>query len=102
MHIIAVQFDLDPKDRERFLADRRESQLISQGEDGCLEFFFSSDALDPGRVHLFEVWESHEAHEAHIAARDARQQANPPTVPGASIREQRVSRYEVLGEPSLT
>ena len=37
-------------------------------EDGCLDYVFSFDPVDPEILHIYERWESQEALEAHFAA----------------------------------
>lgn len=67
MIIVAGAFEVDPAQRTAFLAGREEVMRRSRGEDGCLEYTFSADPLDPGRVVLFERWASQEALDAHLA-----------------------------------
>lgn len=75
--IVTGTFDLDPTDRDAFLAGRQEAMRRSRAEDGCVAYVFAADPLEPGRVVLFEEWASEEALAAHAAALgEAR--ANPP------------------------
>jgi len=67
MIIVAGTFDVAPEDRDAFLAGRAAQVARSRQEPGCLEYGFSVDPEVPGRVRLFERWESEEALEAHIA-----------------------------------
>jgi quinol monooxygenase YgiN len=67
MLIIAGHFDVDPAERDEYIRDREEGTRRSRGEDGCLAYAFSPDPLEPGRVLLYERWESKEALAAHIA-----------------------------------
>jgi quinol monooxygenase YgiN len=39
----------------------------SRAEDGCLDYAYSIDVLDPGLVRVTERWESREALKAHFA-----------------------------------
>ncbi len=68
MVIVGGTFEVDPGKREQFLAGRLEMMHRSRNETGCLEYTFSADPIDPGRVLLFERWTSQEALDAHIAA----------------------------------
>jgi quinol monooxygenase YgiN len=38
----------------------------SRAEDGCLDYAYSIDVLDPGLVRVTERWESREALKAHF------------------------------------
>jgi len=66
MLIVAGHFDVKPERREEFIAERLETVRTSRGENGCISYAFSPDPLDPGRVLLFERWESKEALAAHL------------------------------------
>ena len=98
MVIINGVFEVEPTEREQFLAGRLDSMRRSRAEPGCLEYVFSADPLDEGRVVLFERWESDEALTAHLAGmRDA------PRPEGPQVRPKSASlyRYDVTGERKL-
>ena len=38
----------------------------SRAEDGCLEYAYSQDLLDPGLVRVTEIWRDREALKAHF------------------------------------
>jgi quinol monooxygenase YgiN len=38
----------------------------SRAEDGCLTYNYAQDVLDPGLIHVSEVWESEAALKAHF------------------------------------
>jgi quinol monooxygenase YgiN len=66
--IVAGHIDVAPEQRDEFLAGRVETIRKSRAEAGCIEYVFSADALEPGRVRVFERWESKEALRAHLSA----------------------------------
>lgn len=68
MVIVAGFIDVDPDQRERFLAEKQDGIAESRAEDGCIEYVFSADSSDPGRIRIFERWESAEALGTHLAA----------------------------------
>jgi hypothetical protein len=76
MIIVAGTIDVAPEERDAYLEGRKAAMLASREEDGCHEFAFSADIADPGRVRLFEIWESREALEAHLIP--MRAAGNPP------------------------
>jgi quinol monooxygenase YgiN len=63
--IIAGVFEVDPADRETWLAARAEPMRRSRAEPGCIVYVFAADPIEPSLVQLFERWESEEALEAH-------------------------------------
>lgn len=40
----------------------------TRSEDGCLQYAFAEDVLDPGLIHISELWRDAAALEAHGAA----------------------------------
>ncbi len=94
-HVIIVggRFEMDPAERDAFLAERYEMMLRSRGEDGCLEYTFAPDPIEPDRVILFERWESQAALDAHLAAISSTTTVTP--------RSATITLYEVAGERSL-
>ena len=97
MLIIAGHFDVDPAQRDEFIRDREEGTKRSRAEDGCLAYAFSADPLEPGRVLLFERWESKDALAAHIAGlRNDQQPASAIKVIGREVLQYEISN---VGEP---
>jgi quinol monooxygenase YgiN len=91
MLIVAGEFVMDPDRREEFLRDRAAGMATSRAEDGCLDYVLSADPMVPGRVVLFERWESAEALDAHLVAL----RAQPATGPGVPVSSREVLRYEI-------
>lgn len=96
MVIVAGVFTLDPAQREAFLEGRKERMLTSRVERGCLEYTFSADPLDPGRVLLYERWASQEDLDAHLAV-PAAPSSGRNVAPTAST----ITIYDVTGERPL-
>ncbi len=91
MIIVAGYIDVDPEDREEFLASRQENIARSRREEGCVEYAFSADSSDASRVRVFEIWESSSLLEAHLERRTPAQKG----VPGTPPRARELYRYEV-------
>ena len=91
MIIVAGHFVVDPAQRDEFLASRADVTRTSRSEAGCITYAFSPDPLDPGRVLLFERWESKAALADHLAA--LRQAPRRPD--GVEVREAEVQQYEI-------
>ncbi len=88
MIIVAGTFDVAPERRAEFLESRRELQLHSRSEPGCIEYVFSADSLEPGRVRLFEIWSDDASLAAHGAAnreRVAAAEAADPVAAAAAV-----------------
>ncbi len=98
MIIVSGTFQVDPLRRDEFLGERHEAMRSSRAEAGCLEYTFSADPLDAGRVLLFERWESQAALDAHLV----RIRAAPPAS-AAPVKELSGSivLYDVTGERTL-
>jgi quinol monooxygenase YgiN len=96
MVIVGGAFEVDPAERDAFIAARHEGIRTSRGEGGCLEYAFAADPLDSGRVLLFERWESQEALDVHLAAQRTAPQPVSPSPTSVSIVV-----YEVAGERRL-
>jgi quinol monooxygenase YgiN len=94
--IVGGTFQVEPGSREQYLAERTDLMRRSRAERGCLEYVFSADPLDPGRVVLFEVWESQDDLDAH---RDAGRTSPIPTLISATTSV--LTQYEVSGHGPL-
>jgi quinol monooxygenase YgiN len=96
--IVGGTFEVDPDQREGFLAGRHDMMRASRAEAGCLEYTFSADPMDPSRVLLFERWASQEALDSHLSA-----QRSGPQSPGSDVAPKSASIviYDVSGERRL-
>jgi len=57
--IVSGTLHVDPADRDAFLAARVPILEHARAAPGCLDFSLGPDLLDPGRVNVYERWESH-------------------------------------------
>ncbi len=60
MIIVAGHLELEPEDRDAFVADAATSVALARSTAGCHDFSVSADPLDPTRVNVLERWESAE------------------------------------------
>lgn len=98
MVIVGGTFEMEPGRRQQFLESRVEMTRVSRGEAGCLEYTFAPDPIEPGRVVLFERWNSQEALDAHLVAL----RAGPmPDDSGIGPITSSVTIYDVSGESKL-
>jgi quinol monooxygenase YgiN len=91
--VVLGRFDLAPEDRDRFIDSKRAQVEHTLTEAGCLDYGFSLDARDAGRVRLTERWESMAALTAHVTAL----RAAPPADPGPRVVSHEITVID--GEP---
>lgn len=71
----------------------------SRAEPGCLDYGYAEDVLDPGLIHVKEMWADQAALDRHFASpHSAEWRAAWPEL---GIGERRLFVYEV-GEPRMT
>ncbi|HEY3941443.1 MAG TPA: putative quinol monooxygenase [Acidimicrobiales bacterium] len=99
MLVVAGTIDVDAADRDAFLQGRRAAVAATLDEPGCREYAFSADLVDPGRVRVFEVWESAEDLDRHLALPAPRPAAGAAPAPGVVAAE--LLRYEVAAVSPL-
>jgi quinol monooxygenase YgiN len=98
MVIVGGIFEVEPDQRDTFVASRHESMRKSRAEPGCLEYVVSADPIEPGRVVLFERWADQASLDAHIAGI---RQAPPSPDRGVAPKSATITVYDVSGERSL-
>ena len=94
MVIVAGHIVVDPQQRDDYLSGCVEVVRQARRTAGCLDFALSADAVDPGRVNVFERWESQAAVEAFRGS-------GPSDEQSAAIRSASVAEYDVEGERTL-
>ncbi len=67
MLIIAGTLEVEPEDRDVLMAAALPMMAASQAEEGCIEYVFTLDLTDAGKVRVFERWTDLAALEAHFA-----------------------------------
>ena len=95
MVIVAGHVVVDADDRDEYLSGCVEVVRQARRAAGCLDFSLSADLLDPGRVNIFERWDSQ-------AAVDTFRRSGPSDEQRAAIRAASVTEYDVGDERSLT
>lgn len=95
--IVQGVFVVEPGQRAQFVDASMEAMRASRAEEGCLEYVFAADPLDPGRVVLSERWESIELLRQHLDSRASRPVADRPKPISAEI-----VMYEVGSAIKLT
>jgi quinol monooxygenase YgiN len=90
MVIVAGHVTVEPQQREAYLAGCVSVVEQARGTAGCLDFAISADLIDPGRVNIFERWESQSAVEAFRGS-------GPSDEQGAALRSASVAEYDIAG-----
>jgi quinol monooxygenase YgiN len=88
MVIVAGHITVDPEQRESYLAGCMSVVEKARRADGCLDFAITADLVDPGRVNLFERWESQ-------AAVETFRRSGPSNKQGAAMRSVSVAEYDI-------
>ena len=94
MIIVAGFLKVDPVERENYLTDCIDLARAARSTEGCIDFHLSADPIEPGRINIFEHWESVEAVEAFRGS-------GPNDDQQVVIVEARVQQYEIAGSTSL-
>ncbi|WP_326836186.1 antibiotic biosynthesis monooxygenase family protein [Amycolatopsis rhabdoformis] len=95
MIIVAGYLVVEPGRRDAYLAGCVDVVEQARAAPGCLGFALTADLLDPGRIVVFERWESREAVEAFRGS-------GPSDEQNADLLGAEVAEYDVTGERSLT
>jgi len=92
MIIIAGQLYLDDGDRDRYLAAVAEVTRQARRAPGCLDFVQAADPLDPGRINIYEQWESDE--DLHRFRTSGGPELALPPLRSARVHKYRISSVE--------
>jgi quinol monooxygenase YgiN len=88
MVIVAGHITVEPQQRESYLAGCVGVVEQARGAAGCLDFTITADLIDPGRVNIFERWESQAAVEAFRGG-------GPSDEQGAAMLSASVAEYDI-------
>ena len=98
MIIIAGKVDLNPEKREAALTAGCPHMEATRAQKGCLDYVWSADLLVPGRVYVYERWQSQEDLAAHLAGPHYR--AMLQTIASHEICGMDVAKFKIsLDEP---
>jgi quinol monooxygenase YgiN len=69
VHVVTVEFGIDPRQFEQFLPLMLENARRSRGEEtGCRQFDVFLDDTRPAVVYLYELYDDRAAFDAHLAS----------------------------------
>jgi quinol monooxygenase YgiN len=93
--IVAGYSIVDPAERDDYLSGCVDVVRQARRTPGCLDFSLSADLVEPGRINVFERWESQAAVEAFRGS-------GPSDEQSAAIVSAAVAEYDVAGQRSLS
>jgi quinol monooxygenase YgiN len=94
MVIVAGHIVVDPGQRGSYLVTCIGVVAQARGAPGCLDFAISADLVEPGRINIFERWESRAAVEAFRGS-------GPSDEQNAAMVSASVAEYDVGDVRSL-
>jgi quinol monooxygenase YgiN len=94
MIIVAGPIHVAPEERAAYLDGCRVVIDAARAANGCLDFHLAADPIDPGRINVFERWETVEAVEAFRGAGPSGEQQ-------AQVLDAAVVQYEIASETPL-
>ncbi len=92
MIIVAGPLHVDPAERAAYLEGCAAVVTQARGFPGCLDFALSPDLLDPGRINVYERWDS--AEQLHLFRGSGPDEAQQVAIVDADVRD-----YPVTGSP---
>jgi quinol monooxygenase YgiN len=90
---------LPPENLDRARPVMEAMMAASRAEDGCLDYAYSHDLVEPGLVRVTEAWRDREALAAHFKAPHLA--AWRAAWPELGIGERRLALYETAGPESI-
>jgi quinol monooxygenase YgiN len=96
--ILSGTVDVDPERRDAALEAGLPHMQATRAQSGCLDYNWSADLLTPGRIYVYERWESQAALEAHFAG--PHYPAMRDTIAAHGLCAADVAKYRIeLSEP---
>ena len=99
--IIAGTMDLeDPSQMKEMLLSARPYIEGALAEEGCIEYAWTEDHLNPGRLYVYEEWTSSDTLEAHLQSHWYRDMGAHLSQYPRKERQRVIKKYRVdLEEP---
>ena len=99
MIIVAGSVRMDPAKREAARTIMEKVITASRGEDGCIDYAYAVDVLDPGLLRVWEVWRDRETLQRHFQMPHLTEwRAAWPTF---GISDRKLAVYDVSGMTAL-
>ena len=92
MIIVAGALIVDPPARNAYLQECTSVVAAAREAPGCLDFALSPDLVEPGRINVFERWDTNEALHRFRGS-------GPDSAHLAALLDVQVHEYTVLERP---
>lgn len=92
MIIIAGKLYVAPEQRDDYLAATADVAIKARQFSGCLDFVQAADPVEPGRINIYEQWQSDEDVLAFRASGGS--QPSLPKVQKADVKKYRIAAVE--------
>lgn len=99
MLIIAGTFNVEPSDRDAFLAAAGPMMAETAKEEGSHAYVFTPSTTDDAVIHLFEKWDSEDNLGPHF--KSAHMKAFNTALKELTVNGREIAMYEVSSEKSL-
>jgi quinol monooxygenase YgiN len=99
MLIIAGEFNVEPSDRDKFLAAAGPMMAETMKEEGCHAYVFTPSTTDPAVIHLFEKWDDESNLKPHF--KSAHMSAFNAALKEVKTNSRNITMYTVASEKSL-
>jgi quinol monooxygenase YgiN len=93
--IVAGSLYVEPGGRDSYVNDCVDVVRQARRAEGCLDFAISADAVEPGRINVFERWESQAAVEAFRGS-------GPSDAQSTAVVSATVAEYDIGGTRQLS
>ncbi|MFE9205596.1 putative quinol monooxygenase [Micromonospora sp. NPDC007230] len=90
--IVAGTLYVDPAERDAYLASCVAAVQAARSAPGCIDFAVSADLVEPGRINVYERWESDEQLLAFRGSGPVEEQV--AAIRGAEVHKFRISGVE--------
>ena len=103
--IVAGTMESDPEKAEGSMFSARDHIAGAYTGKGCLHYAWTLDPLNPGRIHVFEEWDTQEDFANHLGShwyRDMGAHIRAHGVKAASVKKYRVDLSEPVYDPTGT
>ena len=100
--VISGEIDVEPAIREKAVLDAQQLIADALAEKGCVHYAWTCDPAKPGRIHVFEEWDTEADLIAHLAAEPYLKMAGhlaSTGILGAVTRKYRVDIVEPVYDP---
>ena len=100
--VISGEIDVEPDKRERAILDAQPLIAAALAEKGCVHYAWTCDPARPGRIHVFEEWDSEADLIAHLSDEPYLRMAGhlaATGIVGAVTRNYRVYIVEPVYDP---